>query len=247
MPLPSRLSKTRVNRAGEFVASWFSPPVPEVGDAAIDELYDAIRAVNEWRGQHAYPMALVMPSLRNWVDRHSSLGLPPAQRLKRMPQIIIKLTRHRGMKLARMQDIGGCRAVLRDAGEVQAVADRITQQWSPRVADYRDVPRTTGYRALHLMVEKRDDRSGEGRTVEIQLRTLSQQRWAETVAGLGNRLGYALKDGEGPDELLDYFRMASDVLDDHDRDRQSDLDFTLRFGELREQVRPYFRDPPVAQ
>lgn len=185
-------------------------------------------------------MALVMPSLRNWVGRASSLGLPPAQRLKRMPQILFKLQRHPGMSLARMQDIGGCRAVLRNASEVQAVADRITHRWSPRMADYRDVPRSTGYRALHLMVEKRDKISGEDRTVEIQLRTLNQQRWAETVARLGGRLGYGLKDGEGPAELLEYFQMSSEVLDDQDRGRQPEPQFVARFGELRELVRPYF-------
>lgn len=249
MPAPRRLSKTSVNRAGEYLARWWATPgapgsADSVAELLSDEFGEAFFAVDEWRSQHAYPMALVMPSLRNWVARCSTLGSPPAQRLKRMPQILGKLARHPGMKLARMQDIGGCRAVLRDAGEVQAVADRVTHHWSPRIADYRDVPRSSGYRALHLMVEKRDNRSGEERTVEIQLRTFNQQRWAETVARLGGRLGYGLKDGEGPADLLEYFQMSSDVLDDQDRGRQPDPEFTLRFGELRELVRPYFETGP---
>lgn len=184
-----------------------------------------------------------MPSLRNWVDAESSLGINPAQRLKRLAQIVNKLARHSGMKLARMQDIGGCRAVLANAEEVERIAERIRDHWSPvGTADYREDPRDSGYRALHLIVKKEDRQiSGDQRLVEIQLRTENEHRWAEAVARTGSRLGYALQDGDGPPELLLYFRMASDVLWLQARGESGDSDFRRRFGAVREQVRPYFQ------
>jgi ppGpp synthetase/RelA/SpoT-type nucleotidyltranferase len=76
--------------------------------------------------------------------------------------------------------------VLADASEVEQMARRIRHRWRPvRASDYRDDPRETGYRALHLIVEKRVERySTELRPVEIQLRTENEHRWAEAVARL---------------------------------------------------------------
>ncbi len=231
-------SKSRVNRAGTRLAGWLGGQV----ELSPRELVEEGRVVLDWRAQHAYPMALVMPGLRNWVARYSTADITPAQRLKRMIQIVTKLQRHPGMKLARMQDVGGCRAVLSNAREVEQVHRRIEANWTVvHTADYRDGPRTdTGYRALHVMVAKRDRISDEDRTVEIQLRTLDEHRWAETVMATGNRHGYALRDGEGPPELVEYFRMASDVLWLKGRGQRADSAFVERFEDLREQVRPYF-------
>ena len=192
--------------------------------------------IDEWRRTHAYPMALCAPALRKWVARISTLGIPPAQRLKRLPRILTKLTRHPGMKLARMQDIGGVRAVLASPLEVDAVAAKINRHWEVvRPSDYRDTPRPdTGYRALHLMVVKRE------RVVEVQLRTQRQQLWAEEIERIDARLGLDLKDGEGPPELVEYFRKASDLLWMQEHAMRPDRDFIATFDGLREQVRPYF-------
>lgn len=229
-------SKTRVDKAGERLSGWMA-----LRDRLTEQqLYEEVAVVRRWREQHAYPMTLAMPALRNWVARYSTLG-PPAQRLKRLIQIAHKLQRHEGMKLSRMQDIGGCRAVVDTPGEVEAIAAKIRQHWNPkRESDYRDAPRPTGYRALHLMVEKRDNLTGQPRTIEIQLRTMNQHIWAEEVARTGRRLGHGLQDGKGPDPLREYFRMASALLWLRESGRDVDEDFADRFSELREQVRPYF-------
>lgn len=238
MPQGALPSKTRVNRAGERLADYLGLQ-RELSDQA---LLAEIAIVLDWRAQHAYPMALVMPGLRNWVANHSTAGIAPAQRLKRMTQIVGKLQRYPGMKLARMQDVGGCRAVLRDGDEVEEVHRRIRRHWTiVHTTDYRTQPRSdTGYRALHVMVAKRDRISGQDRTVEIQLRTLDEHRWAETVMATGNRLGYPVRDGTGPPELIEYFRMASDVLWLKAQGTSIDPSFAKRFEALREQVRPYF-------
>jgi hypothetical protein len=228
----AELSKSRVNRAGERLVAWLRDETTMSDEEAWDEYLIA----NEWREAHAYPMALCAPGLRNWVARVSTTGIPPAQRLKRMPRIVAKLDRHDGMKLARMQDIGGVRAVLGTPLEVDAVAAKISRYWEvARVSDYRDVARPdTGYRGLHLMVVKR------GKVVEIQLRTERQHLWAEEIERIDARLGLKLKDGAGPADLIEYFRRASDLLWLQEQGRTPDRDFINTFGALRERVRSYF-------
>ncbi|HTT96319.1 MAG TPA: RelA/SpoT domain-containing protein [Solirubrobacterales bacterium] len=231
-------SKRRVNRAGERLREfWDGEPVED------DELTTEIKVVLAWRAQFAGPIGLTMPGLRNWVGRYSSMSITPVQRMKRLPRIVEKLSRHPGMQLARMQDIGGARAVLRNREEVDRVYGRITRKWKvDRVSDWRQEGRPdSGYRALHVMVAKHDTISDQDRVVEIQLRTEQQQRWAEVVSQTEDRLGFALRDGDGPTELVDYFRMASDVLAAGDGDIPPlTVDFARRFDERRRQVARYF-------
>lgn len=232
-------SKERVNRAGAKLARWLVDVEIELSD---DELNELAIPVLQWREQHAYPMELVMPSLREWAARFSSSHIQPSQRLKRMHQILNKLNRHPGMKLARMQDIGGTRAVFGNRDEVEKVHELIRQSWGvDRTKDWRDNGRPdTGYRALHLMVAKRDRISDEDRIIEIQLRTATEQRWADAIMATGDQLGYALRDGEGPPKLLGYFKLASDVLAATERGEAPDSELRSRFSDAREQVRPYF-------
>jgi ppGpp synthetase/RelA/SpoT-type nucleotidyltranferase len=93
-----------------------------------------------------------------------------------MPTILEKLVRQPTMDITRMQDIGGCQAVLPSLEVVDAVADRIGRHWQIyRVHDYVAEPKESGYRARHVVVER------DERLVEIQLRTPEQQEWAEAV------------------------------------------------------------------
>jgi ppGpp synthetase/RelA/SpoT-type nucleotidyltranferase len=169
--------------------------------------------------------------------RHQTVPAPQA-----IPQILTKLVRHPDMKLARMQDIGGARAVLTSRDEVERIREKILENWKvDRIKDWRDGGRPdTGYRALHLMVAKPDRISGEPRVVEIQLRTVSEHRWAEVIMATGDRLGYPLRDGSGPPDLLEYFRLAAEVLALGDAGQVPDADLRSRFLESREQVRSYF-------
>lgn len=158
------------------------------------------------------------------------------QRLKRMPQIINKLIRFDSMRLTQMEDIGGCRTVLAGPDEVAAVGRRIEQKWSVRYrSDYRvEGKPKTGYRALHYVVIRRE------RMIEVQLRTASQHQWAELVERTASRLDYDLKDGQGPDDLIEYFRMASEVIWLRETGETVDVGLLEAFSELRDQVRGYF-------
>jgi hypothetical protein len=231
-------SKERVNKAGRRIAKWLD------GEAVLseDELQELVVPVLQWRAQHTYPMSLAMPSLRKWAERYSTSDVQPSQRLKRLPQIIDKLQRHPDMKLARMQDIGGARVVLSNRDEVEKIHRRIRMYWDiDRIKDWREEGRPdTGYRALHLMVPKRDDLSGELRIVEIQLRTKTEHRWSQVIMATGERLGYSLRDGDGPPDLLLYFKLAGEILAIQDRGEVPEGDLRERFIDARQQASHYF-------
>jgi ppGpp synthetase/RelA/SpoT-type nucleotidyltranferase len=125
-----------------------------------------------------------------------------AQRLKRVPTIAAKLVRLPTQRLTQMQDIGGCRAILPTQDKVYDVVRRIRRRsWDIRdVIDYAATPKSTGYRAVHIVVNRR------GRFIEIQLRTPSQQAWAAEVDRAAGQVGVALKDGAGPPDVTETFR-----------------------------------------
>jgi hypothetical protein len=49
----------------------------------------------------------------------------------------------------------------------------------------------------------------DGRLIEVQLRDPREHEWAVAVERTGYRLGYGLKEGEGPADLREYFLLAS--------------------------------------
>lgn len=113
------------------------------------------------------------------------------------------------MRLSQMQDIAGCRAVL-PLGQlrgVHAVRRRIRNRWKVIAdLDYNAQPKATGYRAHHVVVRRDDE------LVEIQLRTAGQHLWAEAVESMSAATGLALKDGEGPPELVTYLRLWAEQI-----------------------------------
>ncbi len=96
-------SKSQVNRAGEILAAG------EVYSLEDQDWAGAVLA--NWRACHAYPINTFQATLRKKLKVVDPDALV-AQRLKRAPSIIFKLQRFDGMRLARMQDIGGLRAVV---------------------------------------------------------------------------------------------------------------------------------------
>jgi len=139
------------------------------------------------------------------------------QRLERMVTIRDKLVRQPGMALSRMQDIGGCRAVLLTQADVDAAVEHLRQRHAlellAREAGYVAEPKSDGYRAKHVI-----GRSG-GVLIEIQLRTELQHRWAELVEQFDRRRGTDLKTGRGSEEAAALMRRAAEVFADLDMGR----------------------------
>jgi hypothetical protein len=116
------------------------------------------------------------------------------------------------MQVTQMQDIGGVRAVLPSLSHVYAVSRRLRKTWTiVRVRDYIAEPKSSGYRALHLIVQR------SGYPVEVQLRTLRQDAWANQLELVGRRIGVGLKFGAGAAEIHSYYIAVSDVFAFQDR------------------------------
>jgi hypothetical protein len=206
-------SKGEVNRAGEVLIT---------NGVGIYERNDALKVINNWRYSHIYPMQKIKATLDRRA-RKIDPSVVTAQRLKRLPSIESKLQILGNSKLARMQDIGGCRAILETVDEVNELravyeeADAKSPAGRPklkRVTDYvLDEPRETGYRSVHLLFDYQSTNESRkiysGLQVEIQLRTRLQHTWATAVETASTFLGEKLKSGIGDRNWLRFFALAS--------------------------------------
>lgn len=225
------ISKTQVDKAGRYIRKVIKRDLP--GEAT--DLMEAIVVILDYRGTYQSPLKKVTVGVRQFVQRESS-EIIVGQRLKRLPQILDKLSRFESMRLTQMEDIGGCRAILPGgAPEVHGVLRRIRKNWDVvDIQDYVSNPKDTGYRAVHGVV-LRDERM-----IEVQLRTPGQHEWAEAVERTAARTGFRLKDGRGPADLVEYFRRAAYAIALDERGETPGEGFDREFQNLRERVRPYF-------
>src|SRR6185436_9568690 len=102
-----RYSRSRIDKAG---ACYIDPATTQL------EKDQARSVINNWRSSHSFPLNTLQVNLRyaaSQVDNDPTV----AQRIKRLPSIRHKLERIPGMKLSRMQDLGGCRAVVSDVAQ----------------------------------------------------------------------------------------------------------------------------------
>jgi putative GTP pyrophosphokinase len=222
-------SRKQIRKAGKVLRAWWTAPdEPPI----TPEATNAYSLVRDYRATCQRPLNKVTIQLRRFVSAEVEGPVIVAQRLKRMPTILDKLGRHPAMDLTRMQDIGGCRAILESPDAVQAVLQRIVRHWHvERVFDYVESPKESGYRAIHVAVPRND------RMIEIQLRTPAQQSWAATVERVGARLGQSVKDGEGPDDLLQFFRVLGRMIGLEESGQTVDDATVAEFNILSEQVR----------
>ncbi|MFF9180903.1 hypothetical protein [Streptomyces misionensis] len=128
--------------------------------------------------------------------------LSVTHRLKTTDTLVQKLQRAKARgdstNLARIQDIAGIRL----SGNITLIEQDQLRDWiierfegqghKCSVRDRRTDP-MVGYRAVHVIV------SIEGRYVEIQVRTLSQDLWANVFERIADIFGRGIRYGEPPD------------------------------------------------
>jgi putative GTP pyrophosphokinase len=224
-------SKSKVDRAGQLLADHLRAAAEgkrRVGHQRA-ELEEAIQIIEWWRGEHAKPLSRVAANLRHYA---SAQGKPVvAQRLKKFPTIAGKLLREPTMKLSRMADIGGVRAVLPDQDAAYSVAGRLRKNWTiTRFRDYVAEPKSDGYRALHLINRNR------GRLIEVQLRTPLQDSWANAVEADARLVAPGLKFGAGPQELRDFYVATGELFANADQGLPLDPVLYDRVKDLQEQA-----------
>jgi len=189
--------------------------MPGTTDAAFEalgekEILDAFYAITWWRSLHARPLSSIAAGLRYHVAQEGGeVGgrIDVTQRLKRRSTIIDKLTREPSMEVTQFHDIGGVRARLPSLSHVYAVSRRLRKTWTiVKTRDYVVNPKPSGYRALHVIARR------NGFAVEVQLRTVLQDAWANQVEDDGRQIGIGLKFGAGAADIHSYYVAISDAF-----------------------------------
>lgn len=207
---------------------WVSPQysrgeVRRAGSVLIDphaQIEDRDRAysiMNNWRTSHGFPLNTFQVGLRAKSKQISPDALV-AQRLKRAPSIISKLERFPKMDLSRMQDLGGCRAIMPSIGDVYELLENYNEsQFKHKrlnIKDYIKNPKESGYRGIHLIYSYNSDRQTTYNKlqIEIQMRTQVQHAWATAVETAGTFSNQALKSSQGGEDWLRYFSLTASVF-----------------------------------
>jgi putative GTP pyrophosphokinase len=243
VPQDVRYSRREVSRAGDYLARRLREQRRGKRDTIIDpDDAAAVRArdvVEWWRSQHVEPMLAVYETVQRLAPR---LDLQQRQQVavsfrpKRFDSTIEKLTREPG-KLADMVDIGGVRAVVNRQAEVDELHRQLDDEVEVRrVRDWARNPRATGYRAVHLHVRE------SGRMIEVQLRTLGQDAWANVVEEESRLSGVNYKAGEGNPTVLEFFRVVADFFGTIELGEEHP-NLGEQFFEAYQRARPHLRMP----
>lgn len=199
-----RFSKKKVMRSGYDL----------VNSTENDE---TLIVFNNWRSSHALPLDIISECLKKAALEIDDSALI-AKRLKRAPSIINKLSIQKNMSLSRMQDIGGCRAIVNNLESVYKVRDLLVNNISGHILvnqkDYIQSPKQSGYRGIHLVykLNSPDLPEHNGMMVEVQIRTKPHHFWATAVETMGAFLQQSLKSSIGDTRYLNLFAAIADIF-----------------------------------
>jgi hypothetical protein len=203
----SEYDLAHVKSAGEKIAT----PMEWTPDTE-DEIREAFHIANNWREAHAFPMRSIRGSLRWYMHANEIEGVSVA-RLKRMQAIRRKLARS-PVKLHKLQDLGGCRAILASLSDVHKLVElmRECRHELRSESNYITNPKPDGYRSHHLMFNysgRYDRRLFDGKRIEVQIRTRLQHSWATAMESVGLFRGEYLKGNLGSGQWLRLFKLMS--------------------------------------
>lgn len=201
-------SRADVDRAGAMLTEPRGVLYPIEWDKGL-------QTINNWRSSHSYALQSIKMGL---VQRANKIDdkVIVAQRLKRLSSIETKLRRNKHMKLSQMQDIGGCRAIVRRIGQLSdliRVYDRLEHS---KKFDYLTEPKNDGYRGVHFVRKYTSNLPQNqiwvGLRIEIQLRTRLQHAWATAVETVDTFSRQQIKSGAGEESWRRFFALMSSVI-----------------------------------
>lgn len=209
-------SKTQIEKAGRAIRHGCTG----------EERADAILKIQNFREVHLYPLMLIKNHLAKATKRVTKRGVV-ARRLKMLATIIDKLERpsldgssRNAIQITRMQDIGGCRAIVPNLDKLKELHKELRKSKSVhqiiRTIDYLD-PKESGYSGVHLVYscfEGSDEQNEWKRTkIEVQLRTELQHAWATSLEIIDTLEGIKLKISmEGYPEWRRFFCLAGRLV-----------------------------------
>jgi ppGpp synthetase/RelA/SpoT-type nucleotidyltranferase len=203
------ISKNRVRKAGDICAGK--------APATDQEIKEAHAVVNAWRNLHQEPLSCLINDVAPITSEYKNAIL--AGRLKKYSTIVNKLGRdNQTHKLNTMYDIAGCRIVV-DGMKEQAEICKLLQNISSLDKDfsakhsYVNTPRSSGYRAEHLIFKYIHSENNMALRAELQIRTRLQHQWSTAVELYDFAKDTNLKFNECEDmRVRNFFRTASRVI-----------------------------------
>lgn len=215
--------------------AWVTPQHPryqvdKAGNAlwatgySTQEFLAALDVIDNWRSAHGYPLQCLKMTL---INRAGKLKYPVivAQRLKRLLSIQAKLMANKTMKLSKMQDIGGCRAVVRNVAEVERMVLLYEKSAAKNPAkraefvkkyDYITHPKVDGYRSVHLVYKYRTASATHaafnGLRIEIQIRSRLQHAWATAVETVSTFTGRSIRSTVGDANWKRFFTLMGSAI-----------------------------------
>jgi hypothetical protein len=207
-------TREEVDAAGDVLA--------HMGKASGYEIESAFYTINNWRSSHSFPLNTFQVGLREKAKQVDSNRIV-AQRIKRLSSIHQKLLRFPKLKLSEIQDIGGCRAVVKSVREIDQVVKLYQQSQIKHkldhIDDYIRTPKRSGYRGVHLIYRYYSDKKKtyNGLKIEIQLRSPLQHAWATAVETVGTFTRQALKSSKGEKQWLRFFALMGSAIANRER------------------------------
>jgi putative GTP pyrophosphokinase len=196
-------SNTSVERAGALLRAVALGDADDDVDAAAVER--AREVLEQFRRRFLAPHLELRDELATLAAGIVPSGTDVTARWKRGDRIVDKLVRLPTLRLPQMQDIGGCRAVVRAPQvDLRDLAAAIADRWEVLADDdYVTRPRPSGYRARHVVVRHR------GVAIEVQLRNVLQDVWAEEFETLHRNTDLAAQSPETQASVSDFFGQLS--------------------------------------
>jgi len=198
----------QVDRAGQLLVQSVGVPYPPGWD-------EALQVINNWRSSHSYPLQSMKMGLVQRAARVDDKAIV-AQRLKRLSSIEIKLLRNPNMKLTQMQDLGGCRGIVRGPLHLDKLVRIYDGLQYSRKYDYISNPKPDGYRGVHF-VRKYESNLPQnqvwvGLRIETQLRTRLQHAWATAVETVDTFSAQQIKTGGGDQQWRRFFALIGSAI-----------------------------------
>lgn len=201
-----KYSKREVVNAGKALGGDISPD----DHGAIE----TFRIAHNWRNSHVRPMQAVRYGLTR-SGRKIDPSIITVARLKRMHSIRQKL-RNTPRTLYQLQDIAGCRAIVKTMSQAEQLAkvykDGLSRHSVSRENDYISQPKPDGYRSHHIVLKfsgTSETRIYDRHRVEVQIRTQLQHSWATAVEAVGLVRDENLKANQGNSDWLRLFKLMA--------------------------------------
>ncbi len=181
------VSKTQIDRLGDRLRKG------EVSD-------DDLRQLDTYRRSFASAYEEVVSTIRNVTQ------LEPTGRPAKSTTSIVEKLRRETIRLSQIQDIAGCRLVVRDISEQDQLVEQLKKALTKVVVvDKRSRP-SHGYRAVHIIA------TAQGKAIEIQVRTELQDLWAQLSEKASDVIDPTIKYGGGDQAVQDLLAGLSKAI-----------------------------------